>query len=358
MLVHCKSHTLYYRLTQLSTRTNILRGPCLYLHAVGPGNFWSACQMLTETGGRGEGFRYVWFLSAAALRMWILNFVAIPGFLEWARRVDFGGDFKAAMSLDQSPLATSSGVNSSGWAVLQRRQDIISERDCDGRWDSVGVHKGLVFTVIVTLSLSSFLTSTILFSLLTSWWSSFPWFCCGRDIIRRVKDVDWNRGVARGACLSWLCGRICRSQCVVPVLRQGFLLSREDSDGGHLCPEEGSGGFLRPSLEETLASNRSTSVGEEERAAVVGSCRIRFLLSSLCLPFVFLLSLHTHLFLFFFCCQGKEFLPGLFLLWVGRDIRTSAGNRSRQNGCVVRTGDMYSALDWRQQWAAGSSLVW
>ena len=47
--------------------------------------------------------------------------------------MDFEGDFKAAMSLDQSPLATSSGVNSSGWAVLQRRQDIISERDCDGR---------------------------------------------------------------------------------------------------------------------------------------------------------------------------------------------------------------------------------
>ena len=47
-----------------------LRGPCLYLHAVGPGNFWwsqRACQMLTETGGRGEGFRYVWFPSAAAL---------------------------------------------------------------------------------------------------------------------------------------------------------------------------------------------------------------------------------------------------------------------------------------------------
>ena len=44
-------------------------GPCLYLHAVGPGNFWSACQMLTETGGRGEGFRYVWFPSAAAFGM-------------------------------------------------------------------------------------------------------------------------------------------------------------------------------------------------------------------------------------------------------------------------------------------------
>ena len=45
--------------------------------------------------------------------------------------------------------------------MLQRRQDIISEGDCDGRCDNVGVHKGLVFTVIVTLSSCSFLTSTI-----------------------------------------------------------------------------------------------------------------------------------------------------------------------------------------------------
>ena len=71
--------------------------------------------------------------------------------------MDFGGDFKAAMSLDQSPLATSSGVSSSGWAVLQRRQDIISEGDCDDGCDNDGVHKGLVFTVIVMLSSSSFL---------------------------------------------------------------------------------------------------------------------------------------------------------------------------------------------------------
>ena len=120
---------------------------------------------------------------------------------------------------------------------------------------------------------------------------------------------------------------------------------REDSDGGHLCPEEVRRGFLRPSLEETMASNRSRSVGEEEKAEVLGSCRIWFLLSSLCLPFVCLLSLHTHLFLFFFCCQGKEFLPGLFLLLVGHEIRTSAGNGSRQNDCMVRTGDMYSDLD-------------
>ena len=77
-----------------------------------------------------------------------------------SNRVDFGGDFKAAMSLDQSPLATSSGVGSSGWAMLQRHQDIISEDGCDGGCDNGGVHKGLVFTVIVARSLLSFLLST------------------------------------------------------------------------------------------------------------------------------------------------------------------------------------------------------
>ena len=52
--------------------------------------------------------------------------------------------------------------------MLQRRQDIISEGGCDGGCDNVGVHKELVFMVIVTLSSSSFLISTIWFSLLTS----------------------------------------------------------------------------------------------------------------------------------------------------------------------------------------------
>ena len=77
--------------------------------------------------------------------------------------MDFGGDFKTAMSLRQSPVATSSGVGSSGWAMLQRRQDIISQGDCDGGCDNEGVHKGLVFTVIVMLSSSSFLTYTFCF---------------------------------------------------------------------------------------------------------------------------------------------------------------------------------------------------
>ena len=139
-------------------------------------------------------------------------------------RVDFGGDFKAAMSLGQSPLATSSGVGSSGWAILQRRQDIIREGDCDSECDNEGVHKGLVFMVIVTLSSLSFLTSTILFSLLTSWWSSFRWFCCGQDAFRRVWNVGWNRGVARGACCVLCVGgsagpRFCR--CCIEA---GFLL--------------------------------------------------------------------------------------------------------------------------------------
>ena len=80
-----------------------------------------------------------------------------------SERVDLGGDFKAAMSLGQSPLATSSGIGLRGWAMLQRRQDIISKGDCDGRCDNEGVDKGIVFTVIVMLSLSSFLTSTFCF---------------------------------------------------------------------------------------------------------------------------------------------------------------------------------------------------
>ena len=78
-----------------------------------------------------------------------------------SEREDFGGDFKAAMSLDQSPLSTPSGVGLGGWALLQRRQDTISEDGCDGGCDNDGVHKGLVFTVIVMLSSLSFLTSTI-----------------------------------------------------------------------------------------------------------------------------------------------------------------------------------------------------
>ena len=60
------------------------------------------------------------------------------------------------MSLDESPLATSSGVGSSRWAMLQRRKDSISQGDCDGGCNDSGVHKGLVFTMIVTRSLIFF----------------------------------------------------------------------------------------------------------------------------------------------------------------------------------------------------------
>ena len=105
----------------------------------------------------------------------------------------------------------------------------------------------------------------------------------------------------------------------VPVLRQGFLLSREDSDGGHLCPEEVSRDFLRPSLEETLGSNRSRSVGEEERAEVVGSCRIRFLfvfpLSSFCF-FVFLCHYTLICFCFTFVARVRSSsLDSFFCEW-------------------------------------------
>ena len=75
--------------------------------------------------------------------------------------MDFGGDFKVAMSLDESPLATPGGVGLGGWALLQRRQDTISEGGCDGGCHNDGVHKGLVFTVIVMLSSLSFLTFAI-----------------------------------------------------------------------------------------------------------------------------------------------------------------------------------------------------
>ena len=73
--------------------------------------------------------------------------------------MDIGVEFKTAMSLCESPLAISSGVGSSGWAMLQPRQDIISHGGCDGGCDYDGVYKGLVFMVMVKWSLSSFLLS-------------------------------------------------------------------------------------------------------------------------------------------------------------------------------------------------------
>ena len=74
----------------------------------------------------------------------------------------------------------------------------------------------------------------------------------------------------------------------------------KDSGRRHLCLEEMSRGFLRPSLEETLAFSRSRSVGEEEEAGVVGTCWIRFFfyfVFPLLFLGLFLLLSHAHCFL-------------------------------------------------------------
>ena len=83
-------------------------------------------------------------------------------------------------------------------------------------------------------------------------------------------------------------------------------MSREDSDGEHLYSEELSRGFLRPSLEKTLAFSRSRSVGEEEEEGAVGSCRIRFLMFFFCLPFVFLLCCTLICFCFSFVAMVRS----------------------------------------------------
>ena len=119
------------------------------------------------------------------------------------KRMGFCGDFKVVMSLNKSPLATSSGVGLSGWAMLQWGEVTI-RYGCNVESDNDRVHTGLVFTLIVMRSLSSFHYSTfILLSLLTSWWSSFQWLLLWSDTFRRVRPEDWNRGVARGACCLW-----------------------------------------------------------------------------------------------------------------------------------------------------------
>ena len=79
-----------------------------------------------------------------------------------SERVGLCEDFKPVMSLVQSPLATSSGVGSCGLAIQQRRQDTI-RYDCNRGCDNHGVHKGLVFTVIVMQSLLSFCKSTVFY---------------------------------------------------------------------------------------------------------------------------------------------------------------------------------------------------
>ena len=62
--------------------------------------------------------------------------------------------FRAAISLDQSPLATPAGVGSGGWAMLQRCQDTgTGALRWGGGCDTGGVHKRLGLTVNVTLPL-------------------------------------------------------------------------------------------------------------------------------------------------------------------------------------------------------------
>ena len=94
------------------------------------------------------------------------------------------------------------------------------------------------------------------------------------------KESGLESGGGSGSLLYGFCvgGSAGPSGCV-PVLRQGFICRVKDSGGGHSCLVEVSRGFLRPSLEETLAFNRWRSVGEEEEAEVVGTYRVRFLLS-------------------------------------------------------------------------------
>ena len=123
--------------------------------------------------------------------------------------MDFGGDFKAVMSLVQSPLATSSGGGSSRWAMLQRRQYTISEDGCDGGCDNGGVYKRLVFTVIVMWSFSSLLVSTCY---------CFPYLLVGGQAFNRFVVVGTPSGGYRrnlgsgggsGSLMCGLCWRIC-----------------------------------------------------------------------------------------------------------------------------------------------------
>ena len=123
------------------------------------------------------------------------------------------------MSLDQSPLATSSGVGSSSWAMLQRRQDTISDGDCDGGYDDSGVHKGLVFTMIVVWSLSSFLISTFVVFLTYELVVKLSVVLLWSGHLQAGKERGLESGGGSGSMMYNLCGRICRSQwfCVRAV---------------------------------------------------------------------------------------------------------------------------------------------
>ena len=129
-----------------------------------------------------------------------------------SERVGFCRHFKAVISLVQSPLAMWSRLGLGRWAKLQRHQDAI-RYGRDSGCNNDGVHNGLVFTVIVTRSLSSFHYSRLmLFSLLTSWWSSLRWLLLLSDTFRRVRKEYWNRRVPRERVVCSLCRWICQSQ--------------------------------------------------------------------------------------------------------------------------------------------------
>lgn len=104
--------------------------------------------MLTETGGRGGGFRYVWSLQPQRLGCKSLISSRFQH-SQVSEMVEFSGNYKVAMSLGKSLLATSSGVGSGGWALLQRRQD-TRRYGCNNGCDNDAVYKRLMITVIVT----------------------------------------------------------------------------------------------------------------------------------------------------------------------------------------------------------------
>ena len=68
----------------------------------------------------------------------------------------------------------------------------------------------------------------------------------------------------------------------------GVGLLWKESGGEHLFSEEGKRGLLRPSLEETLASDGLRLVGEEETVVVVGTDWIWFLMFFIYFLLVFL----------------------------------------------------------------------
>ena len=143
------------------------------------------------------------------------------------REGGFGGAFKPTMSLGQSPLTTSSRVGWSGRAMLGRLQDTISEGGTDDVYNNGGVHKRLVFTVIVTLSSSSFVTSPFCFPSLRVGGQAFSDLLWSGHL-QASKEVGWNWGVARGACCFGLCRQICRSQWLCSYIEARLHLQHQE----------------------------------------------------------------------------------------------------------------------------------